>query len=151
MSEKYINIEKKANNKNKISDIKSNICLISFNESNNYLLNNLVKNKKIKIYGNYPDVYKWFDRNNSSNKTVKIEYEKFLIRKNEDSLPEFVIIFGKNKYLFYEDICLYGFPFTLLENTEIININHEQIDQIDIINFIDIFDKNSNIIKRFCV
>jgi hypothetical protein len=148
LSEKYIKIEKKENNKSKSSEIKFNICLISFNESNNNLLNTIVKNKEIKIYGNYPDVYKWFNHNNN-NKDVKIEYEKFLTRKNEDSLPELVIIFGKNKYLFYEDICLYGFPFTLLENTEIININHKQIDQIDIIDFIDIFDKNSKIIKRF--
>ena len=104
----------------------------------------------IIIYGNYPDVYKWFNHNNN-NRAIKIEYEKYLTRKNEDSLPELVIIFGKNKYLFYEDICLYGFPFTLLENTEIININHKQIDQIDIIDFIDIFDKNTKIIKRFGV
>lgn len=151
LSEKYIKIEKKENNKSKNSEIKFNICLISFNESNNNLLNTIVKNKEIKIYGNYPDVYKWFNHNNSSNKSVKLEYEKYLTRKNEDSLPELVIIFGKNKYLFYEDICLYGFPFTLLENTEIININHKQIDQIDIIDFIDIFDKNSKIIKRFGV
>ena len=150
LSEKYIKIEKKENNKSKSSEIKFNICLISFNESNNNLLNTIVKKKEIKIYGNYPDVYKWFNHNNN-NKDVKIEYEKFLTRKNEDSLPELVIIFGKNKYLFYEDICLYGFPFTLLENTEIININHKQIDQIDIIDFIDIFDKNSKIIKRFGV
>jgi hypothetical protein len=150
LSEKYIKIEKTGNNKNKSSAIKFNICLISFNESNNNLLNTIVKKKEIKIYGNYPDVYKWFNHYNN-NKAVKIEYEKFLTRKNEDSLPELVIIFGKNKYLFYEDICLYGFPFTLLENTEIININHKQIDQIDIIDFIDIFDKNSKIIKRFGV
>ena len=148
LSEKYIKIEKTGNNKNKSSAITFNICLISFNESNNNLLNTIVKKKEIKIYGNYPDVYKWFNHYNN-NKAVKIEYEKFLTRKNEDSLPELVIIFGKNKYLFYEDICLYGFPFTLLENTEIININHKQIDQIDIIDFIDIFDKNSKIIKRF--
>ena len=148
LSEKYIKIEKTGNNKNKSSAITFNICLISFNESNNNLLNTIVKKNEINIYGNYPDVYKWFNHYNN-NKAVKIEYEKFLTRKNEDSLPELVIIFGKNKYLFYEDICLYGFPFTLLENTEIININHKQIDQIDIIDFIDIFDKNSKIIKRF--
>jgi len=150
LSEKYIRIEKNANNKNECSDIKFNICLISFNESNTNLLNKIVKKKEINIYGNYPDVYKWFN-NNNNNKPIKIEYEKYLTRKNEDSLPELVIIFGKNKYLFYEDICLYGFPFTLLENTEIININHKQIDQIDLIDFIDIFDKNSKIIKRFGV
>ena len=61
MSEKYIKIEKKENNKSKSSEIKFNICLISFNESNNNLLNTIVKNKEIKIYGNYPDVYKWFN------------------------------------------------------------------------------------------
>ena len=70
-------------------------------------------------------------------------------RKNEISLPELILTFGKNKYLFYEDVCLYGFPFTLLENAEIININHKQFDQIDILDFIDIFNQNSKIIKRF--
>ena len=148
LSEKNIKIEKTGNNKNKNSAIKFNICLISFNESNNNLLNTIVKKNEINIYGNYPDVYKWFNHYNN-NKAVKIEYEKFLTRKNEDSLPELVIIFGKNKYLFYEDICLYGFPFTLLENAEIININHRQFDHIDILDFVDIFNKNSKIIKRF--
>ena len=42
-----------------------------------------------------------------------------------------------------------GFPFTLLENTEIINVNHKQFDQLDLLDFFDIFNKNSKIIKRF--
>ena len=76
-------------------------------------------------------------------------FERYLTRKNEISLPELIITFGKNKYLFYEDICLYGFPFTLIENAEIININHRQFDHIDLLDFIGIFNKNSKIIKRF--
>ena len=128
------------------------ICIISFKEANENLINKIIKEDRTKIYGNYPEVYKWFNTNNdnksNSDKTKK-EFEKYLTRKNEESLPELVITFGKNKYLFYEDICLYGFPFTLLENTEIININHKQIDQIDLLDFLDIFKKNSKIIKRF--
>ena len=96
-------------------------------------------------------MYKWFDKKkkNINKNENKKEFEKYLTRKNEESLPELVITFGKNKYLFYEDICLYGFPFTLLENSEIININHKQIDQIDLLDFLDVFKKNSKIIKRF--
>ena len=126
------------------------ICIIGFKEANDNLINKIVKEKKSKIYGNYPEVYKWFDNKkyNNEDKAEK-EYQKYLTRKNEESLPELVITFGKNKYLFYEDICLYGFPFTLLENTEIINVNHKQFDQIDVLDFIYIFNKNSKIIKRF--
>ena len=128
------------------------ICIISFKEANENLINKIIKEDRTKIYGNYPEVYKWFNTNNdnkcNSNKTKK-EFEKYLTRKNEESLPELVITFGKNKYLFYEDICLYGFPFTLLENTEIINVNHKQFDQLDLLDFLEIFNKNSKIIKRF--
>ena len=128
------------------------ICFISFKHSNDDLIEKIIKEKKTKIYDNYPNAYKWFDKkkeNVNKNDDKKKEYEKYLTRKNEESLPELVITFGKNKYLFYEDICLFGFPFTLLENTEIININHKQIDQIDLLDFLDIFKKNSKIIKRF--
>ena len=129
------------------------LCFIGFKEANEDLINKIIKEKKTKIYGNYPDAYKWFDKDNKNNynDNIKIdkEFKKYLTRKNEISLPELIITFGKNKYLFYEDICLYGFPFTLLENCEIININHKQIDQIDLLDFTDIFVKNNKIIKRF--
>ena len=143
----------KGKDKHKEKNFDIYICLIGFNDANNNLLKKIVNEKKTKIYGNYPEVYKWFDnksdiksKNNDTNKKL---FERFLTRKNEISLPELIITFGKNKYLFYEDICLYGFPFTLLENSEIININHRQFDHIDILDFIDIFNKNSKIIKRF--
>ena len=128
------------------------ICIISFKEANENLINKIIKEDKTKIYGNYPEVYKWFNNNNDNKSNcdkTKKEFEKYLTRKNEESLPELVITFGKNKYLFYEDICLYGFPFTLLENTEIINVNHKQFDQLDLLDFLEIFNKNSKIIKRF--
>jgi hypothetical protein len=149
-------IEKKISN-DKISTENKNlitqniyICIIGFDEANNNLIKKIVKEKDTKIYGNYPEVYKWFNKEDSKPDIKKNKlYEKYLTRKNEISLPELILTFGKNKYLFYEDICLYGFPFTLLENAEIININHKQIDQIDILDFIDIFNQNSKIIKRF--
>ena len=148
--EKIISKEK-SNKPNKSKKFDIYISFISFNEANDDLIKKMIKEKDTKIYGNYPESYKWFNNKNNikqddSNKKL---FEKYLTRKNEISLPELIITFGKNKYLFYEDICLYGFPFTLLENAEIININHRQFDHIDLLDFIDIFNKNSKIVKRF--
>ena len=141
----------KADEQNKLKDFDIYISFIEFGEANNDLIKKIIKEKETKIYGNYPETYKWFNNKNNikqDNNNKKL-FQKFLTRKNEISLPELIITFGKNKYLFYEDICLYGFPFTLLENAEIININHRQFDHIDILDFVDIFNKNSKIIKRF--
>ena len=153
VTEKIIsNNSRDKENKTIIFDIY--ICLIGFNEANNNLIKKIIKEKETKIYGNYPEVYKWFNndkngaKSNDNNDNKKL-FERYLTRKNEISLPELIITFGKNKYLFYEDICLYGFPFTLIENAEIININHRQFDYIDLLDFIGIFNKNSKIIKRF--
>ena len=153
VTEKIIsNNSRDKENKTIIFDIY--ICLIGFNEANNNLIKKIIKEKETKIYGNYPEVYKWFNndkngaKSNDNNDNKKL-FERYLTRKNEISLPELIITFGKNKYLFYEDICLYGFPFTLIENAEIININHRQFDHIDLLDFIGIFNKNSKIIKRF--
>ena len=129
------------------------ICIIGFEDANIDLIHKIIKEKETKIYNNYPEVYKWFNNQNKTGKDNQTKnmkkFQQFLTRKNEESLPELVAIFGKNKYLFYEDICLYGFPFTLLENSEIININHKQFDQLDILDFVDIFTINSKIVKRF--
>ena len=147
-----INKDKKEDKEIKKEKFIINICLIGFKEANNNLVKKIIKEKETKVYGNYPEIYKWFNNKNDNksdyNKDKKL-FQKFLTRKNEISLPELIVTFGKNKYLFYEDICLYGFPFTLLENAEIININHRQFDHIDILDFIDIFNRNSKIIKRF--
>ena len=148
--EKIISNEK-SNKQNKAKKFDIYITFISFIEANDDLIKKMIREKDTKIYGNYPESYKWFNNSNDIKKddNNKKLFEKYLTRKNEISLPELIITFGKNKYLFYEDICLYGFPFTLLENAEIINVNHRQFDHIDILDFIDIFNKNSKIVKRF--
>ena len=139
----------KEEEQNKTKNFDIYICIIGFQEANDNLVKKLIKEKETKIYGNYPEVYKWFNNEKKIDYYNKKLYQNYLTRKNEISLPELIITFGKNKYLFYEDICLYGFPFTLLENSEIININHRQFDHIDLLDFIDIFNKNSKIIKRY--
>ena len=148
--EKIISNEK-SNKQNKAKKFDIYITFISFIEANDDLIKKMIREKDTKIYGNYPESYKWFNNRNDIKKddNNKKLFEKYLTRKNEISLPELIITFGKNKYLFYEDICLYGFPFTLLENAEIINVNHRQFDHIDLLDFIDIFNRNSKIVKRF--
>ena len=148
--EKIISNEK-SNKQNKAKKFDIYITFISFIEANDDLIKKMIREKDTKIYGNYPESYKWFNNSNDIKKddNNKKLFEKYLTRKNEISLPGLIITFGKNKYLFYEDICLYGFPFTLLENAEIINVNHRQFDHIDLLDFIDIFNRNSKIVKRF--
>ena len=148
--EKIISNER-SNKQNKAKKFEIYITFISFIEANDDLIKKMIREKDTKIYGNYPESYKWFNNSNDIKKddNNKKLFEKYLTRKNEISLPELIITFGKNKYLFYEDICLYGFPFTLLENAEIINVNHRQFDHIDLLDFIDIFNRNSKIVKRF--
>ena len=148
--EKIISNER-SNKQNKAKKFDIYITFISFIEANDDLIKKMIREKDTKIYGNYPESYKWFNNSNDIKKddNNKKLFEKYLTRKNEISLPELIITFGKNKYLFYEDICLYGFPFTLLENAEIINVNHRQFDHIDLLDFIDIFNRNSKIVKRF--
>ena len=148
--EKIISNEK-SNKQNKAKKFDIYITFISFIEANDDLIKKMIREKDTKIYGNYPESYKWFNNSNDIKKddNNKKLFEKYLTRKNEISLPELIITFGKNKYLFYEDICLYGFPFTLLENAEIINVNHRQFDHIDLLDFIDVFNRNSKIVKRF--
>ena len=148
--EKIISNER-SNKQNKAKKFEIYITFISFIEANDELIKKMIREKDTKIYGNYPESYKWFNNSNDIKKddNNKKLFEKYLTRKNEISLPELIITFGKNKYLFYEDICLYGFPFTLLENAEIINVNHRQFDHIDLLDFIDIFNRNSKIVKRF--
>ena len=146
-----ITSNEKSNKQNKAKKFDIYITFISFIEANDDLIKKMIREKDTKIYGNYPESYKWFNNSNDIKKddNNKKLFEKYLTRKNEISLPELIITFGKNKYLFYEDICLYGFPFTLLENAEIINVNHRQFDHIDLLDFIDIFNRNSKIVKRF--
>lgn len=134
--------EKKISNNNKI-----NIIIIDFKEANNNLIKNILKNNK-----RYPTEFDKIhnsDNNFDYNKEInENKIEKFYTRKNTNNnvLPEIIITF--NNKSFYEDICLYGYPFTLLENAEIINFEYD-FNKIDIIYFLEIFIKNSKIQKRF--
>ena len=134
--------EKKISNNNKI-----NIIIIDFKEANNNLIMNILKNNK-----RYPTEFEKIhnsDNNFDYNKEInENKIEKFYTRKNTNNnvLPEIIITL--NNKSFYEDICLYGYPFTLLENAEIINFEYD-FNKIDIIYFLEIFIKNSKIQKRF--
>ena len=47
-----------------------------------------------------------------------------------------------------EDICLYGFPFSLLENCEIVRLN-EDLSEVNVIDYMNIFKKYAKVNKRF--
>ena len=72
--------------KNDINSLKFNfyICFINFKQSNDDLIEKIIKEKKTKIYGNYPSVYKWFDKNKENlNKNDK-KKEEPKDKKNND-------------------------------------------------------------------
>ena len=136
-------------NEKKIFNDKINIFIIDFKEANNNLIKNILKNNK-----RYPTEFEKIHNNDNNfdyNKEInENKIEKFYTRKNSNNniLPEIIITFNNNNY--FEDICLYGYPFTLLENCEIINFEYD-FNKIDIIFFLEIFIKNSKIQKRFGV
>ena len=68
-------------------------------------------------------------------------YELFFTKKFAQYLPELVLFMG------CEEICLYGYPFVLLENTEIIRAG--KLSSFNVIKFLEIFQKYSKINKRF--
>ena len=68
-------------------------------------------------------------------------YELFYTKKFARYLPELVLFMGS------EEICLYGYPFVLLENTEIIRAG--KLSHLNVIKFLEIFQKYSKINKRF--
>ena len=96
-----------------------------------------------------PSSLEYFNKNKKlENSETNIEknlnikkFEKFYTKKNAEYLPELILCFTK------EEICLYGYPFTLLENAEIISTGN--LSSINIIKFINIFDKFNKISKRF--
>ena len=72
---------------------------------------------------------------------AKNPYEMFFTKKFADYLPELVLFFGN------EELCLYGYPYVLLENSEIINAG--SILSMDVIRYLEIFQRYSKINKRF--
>jgi hypothetical protein len=122
------------------------ISIIGFNSANIELIKKIFHNKKDEYI--YPEESIILNNENKS-KNYLHEYEKYFTRKIENNLPELIITFGNCSNYFNENICLYGFPFTLLENSEIYNIKDINFDDFDIISFLEIFTKNSLIQKRF--
>ena len=93
-----------------------------------------------------PSSLEYFNKNlekteNIENNLKNKKFEMFYTKKNTEYLPELILCFTK------EEICLYGYPFTLLENAEIINTGN--LSSIDVIKFINIFEKFNKISKRF--
>ncbi len=74
-------------------------------------------------------------------KSEKNSYEMFFTKKFADYLPELVLFFGN------EELCLYGYPYVLLENSEIIHAG--SILSMDVIRYLEIFLRYSKINKRF--
>lgn len=113
------------------------ISIISFKNANEELIQNL--NTSL-----LPPHLNYLDSGNllSSNlKNYKYEYEKFLTRKKCDYLPELIFFFGE------EEINLYGYPFTLLENAEILKA--EKLSRFDVLKYIHLIENFSKIDKRF--
>jgi hypothetical protein len=94
-------------NKNSIAQYDLVITYINYPEANDELIKRMVK-------GNFtlPPQYSYMD---SKFEKVKDNnnYKNFLTKKSADFLPELILSFCN------EELCLYGYPFTMLENAEI--------------------------------
>ena len=81
------------------------LSIINFNQANNDLIERVIKNENI-----LPIHYGANNVRYSSNDN---DYKNYLTKKSEEYLPEMLLYFGDR------EICLYGYPFTLLENSEL--------------------------------
>jgi len=139
-----------------IEDVQNNsytiiISLINFNSANDNLIKKLINentNPNEFVYS-FPDQLNYFPKNKISDKTntntgnnkLCSEYEKFYTKKSNDHLPEIILIFDTH------EICLFGYPFTILEKAEIIQAGY--LSSIDVIKYIEMFDRHSKINKRY--
>ena len=114
------------------------ISIIDFNSANADLLNR-IKNKNDELF---PKQINFYNGKNKNKDFFNHEYEKYYTRKKVIGLPELVICFDK------EEICLYGFPFSLLENCEI-SQTKKSIENFDVFDFVNVFTKYARINKRF--
>jgi hypothetical protein len=78
-----------------------------------------------------------------NNKKYIFEFEKFFTKKNSQCLPELICSFNCNN----RELCLYGFPFTMLENAEIINAG--RLSSLNVVKYSYMFERFSKIDKRF--
>jgi len=129
-------------NEKETYDIYVNI--INFKESNQELLHNIDKeNKKQDIL--YPKTLEYLKMIYANDKDIKNnsgeKIKKLYTLKEKEFLPELILYTGK------DEICLYGFPFTLIENAEIIKVG--DISRINVIKFVQAIEGYNNISKRF--
>ena len=118
---------------------KNNRKLISktFKSANNDLIDKYVKDNE-----SIPNEVEFYKNKNERLIKDDSKHESFYTRKKVQGLPELVICCGN------EDICLYGFPFSLLENCEIVRLN-EDFSEMNVIDYMNIFKKYAKVNKRF--
>lgn len=121
------------------------ISFIKFNSANRNLIEDVLINNNM-----FPCELDFYEKQNINKKhnmtnqsdTYNSNYEYFYTRKKVEGMPELVICFGN------EDICLYGFPFTLLENCEI-KVIRNSFSTVSLVDFINVFMENAKVKKRF--
>lgn len=113
------------------------ISVVNFKSANNELIE-----KVVKLNEDYPKELEYYQGKNDRVIKDDSKYESFYTRKKALGLPEVVICFG------YEDICLYGFPFSMLENSEIAKTN-DNFSSFNVIDFVKLFKKYAKVNKRF--
>jgi hypothetical protein len=80
------------------------LSIINFNQANHELIERVIRNENI-----LPIHYSANKIRYSSNND---DYKNYLTNKSAEYLPELILYLGDR------EICLYGYPFTLLENCE---------------------------------
>lgn len=121
------------------------LSIIDFKSANNNFINELVSSDDnyVNIGTMQLQYYKKLNQNKQTQST-SMPYEKYYTRKKVIGLPEVVLTFDNN------EICLYGFPFALLENSEITTTNCPFVS-FDVLKFVKVFKINATIQKRFGV
>ncbi len=120
------------------------IFIINFRDANTNLISQVLELNSNANLTPSPKQMSLFNRinyNQIKEKDFKNEYEKFYTKKNEDYLPSLLFVFTE------EELCLYGFPFSLLENAEIIKSG--SLSRFSVIDYLRNFQKYNNIDKRF--
>jgi hypothetical protein len=120
------------------------IFIINFRDANTNLISQVLE---LNSNANLIPIPKQMSHFNSINcnqlkeKDYKNEYEKFYTKKNEDYLPSLLFVFTE------DELCLYGFPFSLLENAEIIKSG--SLSRFSVIDYLRNFQIFNKIDKRF--
>jgi len=119
------------------------ISILKFKESNQILIEKLFKSDLSNIKYNalcLPTPLEYFEKETKQDDS-NTSFEKFYTKKSADYLPELILTCTDG------ELSLYGFPFTLLENAEIIKAG--KLQKMNVIRYIDFIEKFNKISKRF--